>query len=416
MFANPLFRLTPQDLEGLLADKPVENIRLEFKRDMPKKDETLKKLSSFANTYGGFLIIGAEARSKDGRLLGFPGVDVSSGYKQTLVQWCFEKLSPPLQVDVSDPIPAPGSDGGKVCYVVYVAESDLAPHFLNGRKGIYVRTNEFSSRFDSQLATSAELQEMFQRRQIISNRRLDLLRRARQRFSVFTERRYSELTGRKESIGCRFDLCIAPRFPTQRLCDHAKLYSIVTTKRLSWRQVGFPRTSGGGFVSQHESVIGLRPGSSFSILEANVWGMVYYATEIERTSKGLDGIHLNHFLGQTLVFLSHASATLGEIGYSGPLTIEMRLEGLCGTPWLYFDVDRPAKGPSSELDDDVAFAIEATGDMLAKKRDSVAMDLLRYVFFATNWTDMADSPEKLERLVRSAYGYNMWKEPAKLLV
>jgi hypothetical protein len=43
-----------------------------------------------------------------------------------------------------------------VCYVVSVSENEFAPHFLNGRKGVYVRTDEFSSRFEPLLATENE--------------------------------------------------------------------------------------------------------------------------------------------------------------------------------------------------------------------------------------------------------------------
>jgi hypothetical protein len=88
-----------------------------------------------------------------------------------------------------------------------------------------------------------------------------------------------------------------------------------------------PRSTGGGLISQHESAIVLRPGSSFSILEANTWGMLYYATEVERegpkqSEKELDGIHSYHFPGQLLVFLEHAGRLLPELGYVGPFTIQ----------------------------------------------------------------------------------------------
>src|SRR5438046_791179 len=46
----------------------------------------------------------------------------------------------------------PCASCGKVCYVVFTAESDIAPHFLNGRKGVWVRTDEFTSRFEARMA------------------------------------------------------------------------------------------------------------------------------------------------------------------------------------------------------------------------------------------------------------------------
>jgi hypothetical protein len=352
IFSKALSALTMEDLQALLDDRAVENLRLEFKREVASKDETLKKLSAFANTLGGLMVVGAAAQSTDGRITGLPGVDSQPNYKQTLVQWCFAGASPPIDVEVSDPIPSP-ADASKVCDVISVRESDVGPHCLNGRKGVYVRSDEFSSKFEVQLANDNELRHLLQRRQLVMDRRGELLRRSRQRFDTFTSQKYSELgKGKKEGIGARFDLCVVPRFPSQTLCDHARLLELVSTTRLEWRQVGFPRTTGGGFLSQHESVIGLRPGSSFSILEVNTWGMCYYATEVELSRQEYEGNHVYHFLGQLLVFLKHAGVMLKDLGYQGPLAVDVKLEGFRGVPWIYVaEFNSPTKGPTSELDD-----------------------------------------------------------------
>src|SRR5450755_2335997 len=89
IYDKPLSELRTTDLEQLLAEGAIENIRLEFKSEAPNKDETLKKLSSFANTFGGFMVVGAKARSSDGRIEDLPGVNEESGYKQKVVDWCF---------------------------------------------------------------------------------------------------------------------------------------------------------------------------------------------------------------------------------------------------------------------------------------------------------------------------------------
>jgi hypothetical protein len=230
-------RLLPSRRQELLTENAVENLRLESKREIPTKDDTLKKLSSFANTIGGLVVIGADAGSADGRIVGLPGVDLKSGYKQTIVQWSFAGVSPPVEVEVSDAIAVPGA-GGRVCYVLGVRESELAPHFLNGRKGIYVRTNEFSTRYDAQLANENELRHLAQRRQIVRERRAMLIQRSRDRFDTFVKQKYGELGKRQSGIGARFDLSIGPRFPAQPLCEHDRLLSILPAKRISWRQVG----------------------------------------------------------------------------------------------------------------------------------------------------------------------------------
>jgi len=111
IFAKPITQIAAADVQELLQDEAVENVRLEFKSKVPDKDETLKKLSSFANSFGGFMVIGAKANSADGRIEDLPGVDARPGYKQKVVQWCFDAISPPLIVEVSDPIPLPANSG-----------------------------------------------------------------------------------------------------------------------------------------------------------------------------------------------------------------------------------------------------------------------------------------------------------------
>src|SRR5579862_4316916 len=134
IFGKPVSAVQVQDLQELLSANAVENVQLEFKSEIPDKDEALKKLSSFANTFGGYLVVGAKA-GKDGRITELRGVEPKPGYKQTISQWSFEGATPPLYPEVSDAIAV--SDG-RVAYVIRVAESDLAPHFLNGRKGVWV--------------------------------------------------------------------------------------------------------------------------------------------------------------------------------------------------------------------------------------------------------------------------------------
>jgi predicted HTH transcriptional regulator len=165
IYATPISHLKTSDLAELLQEQAVENTRLEFKSEVPNKDETLKKLTSFANTFGGYVVVGAAAHSKDGRIENLRGVDEVSGYKQKIVDWCYKECSPPVTVDVSGPIPTPSN--GKVCYVISVEESEVAPHFLNGRKGVWIRTNEFSGRFDAALANENELQHLLHRRRLV---------------------------------------------------------------------------------------------------------------------------------------------------------------------------------------------------------------------------------------------------------
>ena len=226
IFGKSLSQISSTDLDELLAAQAVENVRLEFKREVPGRDETLKKISSFANTFGGYLVIGAEAGSRDGRIVALPGVEPQPSFKQTIVQWCAEGVSPIVDVDVSDPIATNGGHG-KVCYVVYVPESELTPHFLNGRKGIWVRTNEFSSRFQPELGNEDELEHLAERRSLVRERRSEIIARARRRFEKFAERRYKEVGKNPRGLTSHFSLSVLPRFPSRQLCLQGDLRTIL---------------------------------------------------------------------------------------------------------------------------------------------------------------------------------------------
>jgi hypothetical protein len=402
IYTKPLLQLGPADLEELLTDKSAENVRLEFKSEVPKKDDTLKKLSSFANTFGGFMVIGAKAKSEDGRIEDLPGVNEESGYRQKVVDWCFTGASPPLIVQVSDPIPAP-SGNGKVCYVIHAAESEVAPHFLNGRKGVWVRTDEFSSRFEAQLANDNELRHMLDRRKLIRERRTSLLDRAKRRFGTYAGRAREP----------RLELCVVPRFPARPLCGQERLSPLVCQKRLIWRGLGFP-IPGSGAISQHESTILLKAAGDGSMVEANVWGMIFYCSKIADKHGGSDpiyGIHLYQFVGTTLLFIRHADTILHELGYVGPIHVQVGLRFLRDVPWLYGRPDTSGifvNKMESQLDDELEFALATTVEDLREKLDEIVRKVLSYVFFAVNWPDLIDTDAKLQDLIRMGYRYNSW--------
>jgi hypothetical protein len=145
-------------------------------------------------------------------------VDEQAGYKQKIVQWCFDGTSPPLVVQVSDAILAPAGNG-KVCYVIYTAESDVAPHFVNGRKGVWVRSDEFSHRYEPQLATENEIRHLLDRRRMVNERRAALVARSQRRFEKLLARRAEEggdAGGRSQrALPPRLELSIGPRFPAR---------------------------------------------------------------------------------------------------------------------------------------------------------------------------------------------------------
>lgn len=410
--------LATSDLADLLSEQAVENVRLEFKLQEPAKDETLKKLSAFANTFGGYMIVGAAADSDNGRLTALPGIKPVSGYKQRIIQWCQEGIAPPILPYVSDPLLSP-QDSSAVCYVIFVEESIETPHFLNSRKGAYVRTDEFSQRFEARLATYNELVHLQNRRAEAIARRSRLLERAEQRFAHLVQGDYASHPKSSKNIGATLKLFIAPKFPAKPLIAQKDLLQLVQNKRLQWRSVSFPQS--GSHFSQHETALIIQPAGNFSMFEASIWGHTFFATEIQydlnRTGQGPggpEGIHLNSFMGHLLVSLKYSSLLLENIGYNGTLQAYIRLERVRGLPWLYFIHSFAEEGPSSKLDDDITFSLDLTSKQLFNQIDEVVADLTRAILFALNWASAASDEQALIRFIRHGYEYNKWSVPASL--
>jgi hypothetical protein len=421
IFTKPLSQVDISDLQELVHDRAVENLRLEFKLEVPDKDETLKKLSAFANTLGGLMVVGAKASSRDGRITELSGVGNISGFKQKVVDWCFKGVSPPLEVDVSDAIPA-AADDGKFLYVVRVAESDVAPHFLNGRNGVWIRTNEFSGRYEPGLADENELRHLFDRRKLIVDRREILIRRARKRYEAFADKTNRDRAGNLTNLGARLELAVVPRFPATPLCKQEDLKPLLSKSAATARQTSFPDLTR-GIIAQHESALVLHAAEeAYSIFAADIWGLIFYGTRIDENREYLftgspdtsntTAIHLHQFVGHILVFVASAANILQNLEYSGPMQIEVRLQSIRGVGWLRFvDQQNSTEGSGSELDDEVAFTIPITSSELSSRPDGIAMDVLRLALFSVNSSELVDTPQALEQVIRHGYSYNFWPEP-----
>ena len=412
IYTTPISQLKTSDLDELLQEQAVENTRLEFKREVPDKDETLKKLSSFANTFGGFVVVGAAAQSKDGRIEDLCGVDEVPGYKQKIVDWCFKECSPPITVDVSSPVPA-SAGNGKVCYVISVQESDVAPHFLNGRNGVWIRTNEFSGRFDAALANENELQHLLHRRELVLGRRRSIIGRARKRFEAHL-RTTPAKPGRGPLPDATFELCIVPRFPARPICKPEEIVRFLDKVRYPvYRGIGFPRYEK-GVMTQFESAIIRQPFVEPSFLEANVWGMAFYGVALNETGhpSDLEGIHLYEFVGHLLLFLRHANDLFERMGLVGPILVETSLWSIRDRKWIYAQQIAPGMPsvgtirPPSGLDDAFALSVSTTVEDLCENPENVATELLRSIFFSLDWSGLVGNETELGNLIYHGHKFN----------
>jgi len=299
-FGKLLSDIAFSDIEQLQKNDVRESVVLEYKSQFKSgdagRDDVLKEISAFANTFGGYLIFGIEDKGgqERGQIKSIPGVDPVPNLKQTLVQWAVEWVYPPLvDIEVSDPTPV--GKQNKVCYVVHVPASMSAPHFVLEREGCYVRVGEHSMTFEPKLATLDEVLRLTDRRKAIIQHRESIVQTALTRWEARARR---ELDGGRQAPGIL--LWAVPQFPSKRLLDASELHDAACQAGVKYAS---PHTTtvydtGGKacmadmdefpwgqarWFSQQDAVVFEDPGPKpNSHLEVSAWGSVFLAQHLFR--------------------------------------------------------------------------------------------------------------------------------------
>ena len=102
MFGKPFAKITYKDLERVVVDDNTrESHVLEYKPNLDFKDDDpdvvfAKKISSFANTFGGFLIVGVTEGKGDkkNQIWGFD--DSEDRFRRRVNHVTYDWVSPPI--------------------------------------------------------------------------------------------------------------------------------------------------------------------------------------------------------------------------------------------------------------------------------------------------------------------------------
>ncbi|MCY3923555.1 MAG: ATP-binding protein [Chloroflexi bacterium] len=148
---------TPFDVElDELTETHIDDLRqvaegwyVEYKSEAPGPREIAKSLSSFANRYGGWLVIGVQEDPVDNTAHGFPGIpdsNVTSAVQRIrdAAKDLLQPTVPFFHTALSGPLPEIDLPQGRSLVVVRVPEGDLPPYVHNDGR-VYVRTGDSSS-------------------------------------------------------------------------------------------------------------------------------------------------------------------------------------------------------------------------------------------------------------------------------
>jgi len=154
--------LTSEDIRRFCSQFS-EGIRVEYKSDLTSsvRSKLPEVISSFANAYGGILIVGVA--TKDGR-----PIEPIEGFTKrereelvlTVENICQEHIFPllsPIVTEVESDVP------GKVFIVVDVEPSPQAPHAIENTRKVYIRTGNAKKPID--LADMDTIEKLVRRRE-----------------------------------------------------------------------------------------------------------------------------------------------------------------------------------------------------------------------------------------------------------
>jgi len=189
MFGKKVEHLTFGDVVAFLNKAQRahrEGISLDYKREMIATDKIAKLACAFANTSGGWIIIGVDEKQ------GYPvppfeGGSLGSNPQQQVTVACHSKISPPLEVFLSQPLMNP-SDPSKGFLVVAVPQSGKTPHCVDAM--VYVKFKDhkepaqptltvYETLRDGRLAAKDVQSLLLEETRLALSRQTDLLNAAR---------------------------------------------------------------------------------------------------------------------------------------------------------------------------------------------------------------------------------------------
>lgn len=396
-FGKPIKQLVFQDLEELVQSGAQENVRLEFKLADPGKDNYLKKLSSFANANGGYLVLGMK-EGADNKAEELTGVSALPSFEAQITSWCTQEIYPPLMPVVSNPIEVPSK--GTFAYVIYIEESELAPHFIEGRRGCYVRTNETSHRFEPRLADLREIQSLLNRREL-SRRKLDELKE-----------RTAKRIGEREAVISRsgptepflpLTIGVRPAFPSRSVIDLGRISEVVKTSSVISSGIfsRFPDPNGGFLPYSHaDSIIFPRARHhQRGFLEVTRYGTTSYTEfmqpgplqhrlEKQYSEHVKSAASIQSLLSVILLALKFGRNVVNHAPVYGLLDIEISLRSPASVAYCGFDsYGEPMYAAVQQTNDTARIKREIQTDVFKRSWSDLAFEMWRELYFSLGWED-----------------------------
>ena len=141
--------LTIENVKVFCEQGIPEGVRIEYKKEFPKAIE--RTICAFSNTAGGIILIGVEAEKRTNKPTDIPGIKLTEGLEERVINICLSHIMPPVipEVKVCDfksSTNAKRSD--RAVLFVRVRPDYAAPHYLLDKNEVLVRAHNRNTRAD----------------------------------------------------------------------------------------------------------------------------------------------------------------------------------------------------------------------------------------------------------------------------
>lgn len=184
IFGKKLDDVEFSDVVAFCAPQPVESQGLDYKKDLSSLEKVVKTLVSFANTNGGWVIVGVEDDGNDKPKLPVTGMPFSSDLEQKVTNSIVSSVSPIVIPYYKVCVPA---DGKTAFLIAYMPQSSTAPHWMLYKKKyqLFVRHSDRAAGDDwDNTATPNQWEVLRNRRQLSIGLRDQLAANMKQIFEV----------------------------------------------------------------------------------------------------------------------------------------------------------------------------------------------------------------------------------------
>jgi hypothetical protein len=337
-------------------------------------------LSSFANSYGGILIVGVSAPASV-PLAPFEGIVFPEREPGLTVQnICRDDIFPEIPLYTSF---VSSRIQGKAFLVAQVNESPKAPHAIEHSTQVYIRTGDSSN--PTALADMGMIERLLLRRREVLGRWEDF---------------YAESFFLAERAGLtlnvpRLELRVGPLYPTEVLITREKVSEFLGDSVLQ-HSFGFEDRA----LRHPQGAILSRNDHTAMYLNIGELGTIHYLEPLLSMSQPIPGegpvVYPFWWITHPVLrIIDVASALMNRHGVSCNLRVEARLENVPRVPFtLSWNKNPPTTLPVSTLSATVPASASYSSDRLGERIEDVTVELL----YQLRWPFGKDKPHTREQI------------------